>query len=418
MKYIISLIFVLQGLFLFAQNDKTHRESFILNLAYDSLSHYEQEVEASAYFVKDQLLQIYATEKIFIEVEFSKGEIRSMKTVKENVYPDKTIEIEFKQEVENESNHFMTLKTKNPFTGELRFDVYIYPVGGKNWEKTSMVPIQPKSMSYEIWYNAISTIAIENWQLKLVDLKEESFKRKNIASEEKKDSTINWLKRNKITLNTLPNAFPKEINYTCDSILFLKEHKNDTTIIWAHGVQAPLDTNEVVEFIKKPSYGKTSYLREVYRTGKVNSVQLMPYTFYIKKDSLFELENFYNISKDSMRNLYDIMFSNFEDKEKVDSISNIIEANTYQEFKLIYHPKIFKNNLFVGNKKKDKISIKTVWQCKGKRYFEIEILDGYSDNGRKETYIFDENYKWLKYDGCNKEGIECLRDENIIKYDH
>ena len=264
----------------------------------------------------------------------------------------------------------------------------------------------------------ISTIAIENWQLKLVELKEETTQRKNIVSEEKKNITMDWLNRNEITLNALPKAYPREINYTCDSTLFLKETKGDTTIIWAHGVQVPLDTNEVKEFIKEPTYGKTSYLREVYRTGKVNGVHLMPYTFCTKKDSLFELDDFYNITSDSIAKLYDVMFSNFEDKELMDSIRNIIDSNTYQDFKLIYHPKIFQNNLFENNKNNDIISVKTVWQCENNKYFEVEILDGNSSHGRKYTYVFDENYKWLKYDGCNKQGIECLKEENIIEYDH
>ena len=119
MKYIIALILVLQGFILFSQNEKIYREPFILNLTYDSLNYYEQEVEASAYFVKDQLLQIYATEKILIEVEQNNGDINSMKTVSENIHPNKTIEIEFRQEVENELNHFMSLKTKNPFNAVL-----------------------------------------------------------------------------------------------------------------------------------------------------------------------------------------------------------------------------------------------------------------------------------------------------------
>ena len=95
----------------------------------------------------------------------------------------------------------------------------------------------------------------------------------------------------------------------------------------------------------------------------------------------------------------------------------MIQANSYQEFKLIYHPEIFQNNVFEGNKNRDIISIKTVWQCKGKRYFKIEILDGQSNYEYRYSYILDEDYNWVKYDGCDEEGIECLKDENIIERD-
>ena len=129
------------------------------------------------------------------------------------------------------------------------------------------------------------------------------------VNDERQLSTINWLKSKNIRLNQLPHANPGEINYNCDSALFLKQTKNDTTVIWAYGSQRPLDTSEVIKFIHTPEYGKTSYLSEVYKTGKVKGVDLMPYTFYTKKDSLFELETFYHISRDSLMNLYDTMIA-------------------------------------------------------------------------------------------------------------
>lgn len=49
---------------------------------------------SSPYFVREKILQIYSGEKLFIEVEIEKKEIISMKVVKENINPEKTIEVE------------------------------------------------------------------------------------------------------------------------------------------------------------------------------------------------------------------------------------------------------------------------------------------------------------------------------------
>ena len=64
--YILLLFF---GISLNAQNEKFEREAFKLKVAIDSVNFYQQDILKSPYFVKEKILQIYPSEKVFIETE-------------------------------------------------------------------------------------------------------------------------------------------------------------------------------------------------------------------------------------------------------------------------------------------------------------------------------------------------------------
>ena len=149
----------------FGQNDKEFRKPFTLKLSVDTTTFYEQEVLRSKYFVKDNILQIYPSESVLIEVEINENEIKSMKIVGKNKNPSKTIEINFIQKTNGRKHEFMMLEVKNPFKKILNYDAMMYIVGKDKWLKTSIIPVQPKLGSFEIWYDVIITLVLSNWRL-------------------------------------------------------------------------------------------------------------------------------------------------------------------------------------------------------------------------------------------------------------
>ena len=100
-KVILTILLNACFAFTFAQNEKEKRDPFTLKLPVDGEQYDEQKVESSPYFVKEKVLQIYPGENLFIEVEMDKNEITSMKVVKANLNPEKTIEIELTQKVKD-----------------------------------------------------------------------------------------------------------------------------------------------------------------------------------------------------------------------------------------------------------------------------------------------------------------------------
>ena len=150
----------------FAQNEKVNRDAFILQLPVDGEQYYEQKVESSPYFVKEKVLQIYPGEKLYIEVEVKKNEIISMKVVNENLNPEKTIEIEFTQKVEDRKNEWMMLRIENPFKKDLEYKAMMFIVGHDKWINTNVLPIQAKLSGYETWPDVIITLVLTEWKLK------------------------------------------------------------------------------------------------------------------------------------------------------------------------------------------------------------------------------------------------------------
>lgn len=157
----ISLIFV------YAQdNDKVNRDAFTLKLPVNRKQYYEQEIKSTPYFVKENILQIYPGEKLFIEIEVEKETIVSMKVVKENLNPDRTIEIEFTQELKGKKNDGMLLRIENPFKKDLEYKAMMYIVGHDKWINTNVLPVKAKITGFEMWVDVIITLVLTEWKLK------------------------------------------------------------------------------------------------------------------------------------------------------------------------------------------------------------------------------------------------------------
>lgn len=159
------MLICLSSVWTSAQNDAPNREAFTLTLPVDSVNYYEQEVPESPYFVKENVLQIFPGEHLFVEVEASKKEITSMKVVKENLNPKKTIEISFNQLGDERKHEGMMLKVTNPFKKELSYGALMFIVGNDNLLETSIVPIRPELEGYEMWNDVIISLVLVDWAL-------------------------------------------------------------------------------------------------------------------------------------------------------------------------------------------------------------------------------------------------------------
>lgn len=148
----------------FAQNEKPNREPFTLKLPIDSINFYQQEIPKSPYFVKDNILQIFPSEKINIEVELKNDSIVSMKTVEKIEFPEKTITIDFQQKVKDRKSDMMMLTVKNPFDKIMTYDAHMFIVGRNDFLETSILPIRPKLTNFEMWNDIIITLVLENWK--------------------------------------------------------------------------------------------------------------------------------------------------------------------------------------------------------------------------------------------------------------
>jgi len=164
-QLLLILTLGLISLNLFSQNENPYRQEFVLKLAVDGKQFYEQKVVKSPYFVKDKILQIYPGEKLFIEVDKTNNSIDSMKVVKENINPNKTITVELTQNVKDRKSESMILMVINPFDKDLEYKARMYIVGHNKWIQTNVLPVKSKLTGYETWSDVIITIVLSDWKL-------------------------------------------------------------------------------------------------------------------------------------------------------------------------------------------------------------------------------------------------------------
>jgi len=162
----LTILLTLSSVFVIGQNEKTNREEFTLKLPVNGDQFYEQKVDKSPYFVKENVLKIYPGEKLFIEVETTKSEITSMKVLKENLNPQKTIMIEFSQTTKGRKSESMTLKIVNPFDKDLEYKAMMFIVGHDKWINTNVYPVRAKLTSFEMWSDVIITLVLSDWKFK------------------------------------------------------------------------------------------------------------------------------------------------------------------------------------------------------------------------------------------------------------
>ena len=147
-------------------NDLPQRDAFKLNIAVDETNFYNADIKASSYVLPDKTIQLYPGENIFVEVELKKNEIISMKTVKENLHPEKTLIISFSQQTEGKIHKGMMLKIENPFDLKLEYKANMFLMKYNKWAPTDVLPVQPKLSSFETWSDLIVTIGLTGWEFK------------------------------------------------------------------------------------------------------------------------------------------------------------------------------------------------------------------------------------------------------------
>ncbi|MHB9141760.1 MAG: hypothetical protein ACYC25_07805 [Paludibacter sp.] len=162
----LTILLCTSFVLVFGQNEKINRDEFTLKLPVNGTQFYEQKVDKSPYFVKENVLQIYPGEKLFIEVETTKSEIKSMKVVKDNLNPQNTIMVDFTQTTKGKKSESMMLKIVNPFEKDLEYKAMMFIVGHDKWIDTNVYPVRAKLTGFEIWSDVIITLVLSDWKLK------------------------------------------------------------------------------------------------------------------------------------------------------------------------------------------------------------------------------------------------------------
>lgn len=240
-------------------------------------------------------------------------------------------------------------------------------------------------------------------------------KKRDKDKEKRIEVFTKWLNKNDIVFRQLPKANPDELIYDCDSIPIIKQIKGDTLIFWTKsqwsvtgGLYLDNDIKELDKQIRKESFGRTDYVEGLDEQGNVVLVSLLPKKFKIENDSLFQLTSFFRIPQDSIEKA--ITEGKFELAKK------LLRENVYFKFVLIFHPDLFREKrVFENNEAGDKIILDHIWKVGEKKYYEISFNnDNHGTMVKFPIYLFDDKYRFPKYDGCNASELSQLTREKEL----
>jgi len=166
-KLTFILTFFFTATLCFGQaNYLPERKAFRLSLVVDDTTFYSVNIKASAFVLPDNTVQLYSGEKVYVEVEIEGNEIKSMRSVKENNNPAKTLTISFVQHTEGRKHDQMVLEIANPFKKKLEYTAHIFLMKQNKWVGTNVLPVSEKITAFENWPDIITTIALSGWMFK------------------------------------------------------------------------------------------------------------------------------------------------------------------------------------------------------------------------------------------------------------
>ena len=164
-KFISFILFISFQNIIFSQsNDLKYRDSFELKMVIDEGHFYRTDIKVTPYIMPRNAVQLYAGEKVFVEVEMEGKLVKSLKSVKENLNPAKTLVISFSQIVDGKMHKEMILKIENPFDAKLKYEANRFMMNIRKWNIIAVKPVDAKSNNTETWTEMFSILILSKFE--------------------------------------------------------------------------------------------------------------------------------------------------------------------------------------------------------------------------------------------------------------
>ncbi|MFD2144104.1 hypothetical protein [Mucilaginibacter antarcticus] len=165
-KSLVTLLLIFIGHAVFAQSKKgTVRPPFTLSLRINDSIAFDQPFKETFYLVDEGVLQLFPGDDVLVEVDLEKDSLINFKIVPTIMNKEKTMRFTFFQSYEGNIHKEMILKVYNPFSKNLVYKAHISIINTDGWKSTSIAPVLPKLLSYELWPDIIGSILLQGFKL-------------------------------------------------------------------------------------------------------------------------------------------------------------------------------------------------------------------------------------------------------------
>ncbi len=211
--------------------------------------------------------------------------------------------------------------------------------------------------------------------------------------------------------NTSGNFFDQP-KFQIDSIRFFYSKSGDTLTYWTVGMSTPYEKKELKKLEKQKEFGKHLQRGLTLSDGRVTVHKLRPTKFLIRNDSLFQRNEVYRISEDSIKKLTTIYESGktTQDRERV---SKVIKDNTDFRFVFIFSCNLFDNGLEQiihdkWTKCPNTVTLLSKWSTDKTDYYRFEITNDCGIWGRRWGYIVSREFDFVTFGGYSSKESKVL----------
>lgn len=108
-------------------------------------------------YVAEGFINVLAGEEVLVEFDDTDGVLSNPRYVKTAAKPERTISFRLEQTDEG-----TILQVKNPFTKSVMYDCAIQHYSEQRFRKTSIVPVQPGLVSFEMWPYPVAQVVVSS----------------------------------------------------------------------------------------------------------------------------------------------------------------------------------------------------------------------------------------------------------------
>lgn len=108
-------------------------------------------------YVADGFINVLAGEEVLVEFDDTDGVLANARYVKSATKPEQTVSFRLEQTAEG-----TVLKVKNPFAKNIIYDCFIQHYSEQRLRKTSIIPVQARLTSFEMWPYPVAQVVVSN----------------------------------------------------------------------------------------------------------------------------------------------------------------------------------------------------------------------------------------------------------------
>jgi hypothetical protein len=142
------------------------RPDYKIQLAVKNDILYEATIKGSQYIIIDSVIQIFPGERLFVEADIVVDNLTNFKIVPRITDNNKTLTIEFLQEVNGKEHKQMVLSIYNPFKKELEYNAILSGMIDKTPVMTSDLTIPANSKSVQTWPEILTSLILKSLKLR------------------------------------------------------------------------------------------------------------------------------------------------------------------------------------------------------------------------------------------------------------